>query len=100
MLTFLNPLFLLGLAGLAVPVVIHLSKRGDAERTVFPATALLMASAQVVRRRKSLAEIALLILRMLVVMGFVIALARPRVPAWGAPSDEKALASVAIFFDD
>ena len=100
MLTFLNPLFLLGLAGLAVPVVIHLSKRGDAERTIFPAAALLMASAQVVRRRKSLAEIALLILRLLVVAGFVFALARPRVPAWSAPADEKALASVAIVIDD
>jgi hypothetical protein len=100
LLTFLNPLFLLGLAGAAVPVLIHLSRRGTPERTVFPAAALLVASAQVVRRRRSPVEIVLLVLRMLVVAGFVIALARPRVPAWGTPRDEKTLASAAIVIDD
>ncbi|MHC5056589.1 MAG: BatA domain-containing protein, partial [Planctomycetota bacterium] len=100
MVTFLNPLFLLGLAGVAVPALIHLSKRGEAERTVFPAAALLMSSAQVVRRRRSPVEILLLILRVLVVVGFLLALARPRVPAWGTPRDEKTLASAAIVIDD
>jgi len=100
LLTFLNPLFLLGLGAAAVPVVIHLVRRETPERTVFPAAALIVTSARVVTRRKGLAEILLLCLRVLVVAGFVIALARPRVPAWGTPAEQKAIASVAIVLDD
>jgi len=100
LLTFLNPLFLLGLAAAAVPVVIHLVRREMPDRTVFPAAALIVASARVVTRRKGLAEILLLCLRVFVVAGFMIALARPRVPAWGTPAEQKAIVSVAIVLDD
>ncbi|MHC4502203.1 MAG: BatA domain-containing protein, partial [Planctomycetota bacterium] len=80
MLTFVNPAFLVGLLAAGVPVAIHLLRGEKRPRTVFPPAMLLVSAAEVRRRGRNLAEIVLLILRVLVVVGLMLALARPKLP--------------------
>ena len=83
----LQPLYLLGLAGAAVPIVIHLYGRRRRREVQFPSLQLLKATQQ---RQRSLA-----------IVFFVLALARPtaRGPRWAA-AVASAPESVAIVLDD
>ena len=100
MISFVNPIFLAGLALAAAPALLHLLRRDAGRRVTFPATMLLVSSGDVRVKRWSLAEILLLALRVLVVAGFILALARPRLAVTGVGRDESVLASVAIVVDD
>jgi hypothetical protein len=100
LISFVNPIFLAGLTLAAAPVLLHLLRRDAGRRVTFPATMLLTSSGDVRVRRWSLAEILLLALRVLVIAGFVLSLARPRLAVTGVGRDESVLASVAIVVDD
>jgi len=76
-MSFLAPLMLIGAAGLAIPLVIHLIGRRRARVVKFAALAFLIASRRRTSRRLQLRERALLIVRMLACIALPLAIAKP-----------------------
>jgi hypothetical protein len=76
-LTFLNPLFLFGLAGAILPVLIHRLTQRKAFPRKFSAVRLLLQSQQVTAKPQRLKHLLLLCLRILTVLGIVFMMARP-----------------------
>jgi len=78
---FLNPYLLLGLAGIAIPVIIHLFNRRNAREVLWGAMRFLLDSLMSRRRSLLMEEMLLLAARCLLVACAVLAMARPFVPA-------------------
>ncbi|MCI0661945.1 MAG: BatA domain-containing protein [Acidobacteria bacterium] len=76
-MSFLNPLFLLGLAALSVPVIVHLVRRTKAPRVEFPSLMFVRRIPQRTIRRRRLQNLLLLALRSLAFMLLVLSFARP-----------------------
>src|SRR5688572_25772072 len=76
-MSFLNPLFLLGLATLAAPVLVHLVRRTRARRVEFPALLFVRQVPQRTIRRRTLHNLLLLLLRCLALLLVVFAFTRP-----------------------
>lgn len=79
-MTFLNWSILLALAAMAIPIVIHLLNRSRARAVDWGAMRFLTASLAARSRRIMVEEVALLLLRCLVVALAVLAVARPFLP--------------------
>lgn len=80
-MSFLNPVYLLALGLVLVPVVLHLLLKAKPKKLIFPALRLILARKQQNSRRFRLRHLWLLLLRMLVIGGLVLALTRPTLPA-------------------
>ncbi|MDR2849616.1 MAG: BatA domain-containing protein [Verrucomicrobiota bacterium] len=78
---FLHPYLLLGLAGIAIPVIIHLFNRRNAREVKWGAMRFLLDSLMSRRRSLLLEELLLLAARCLLAGCAVLAMARPFVPA-------------------
>ncbi|HEX8503297.1 MAG TPA: BatA domain-containing protein [Pyrinomonadaceae bacterium] len=76
-MSFLNPFFLLGLAALAAPVLVHLVRRTRARRVEFPALYFVRQVPQRTIRRRTLRDLWLLALRCLALLLVVLAFTRP-----------------------
>ena len=76
-MSFLNPLFLLGLAAVAVPLIVHLVRRTRAKKVEFPSLMFVRQVPQRTIRRKRLINWLLLLLRSLALLCLVLAFARP-----------------------
>ena len=76
-MSFLEPLFLVGLLGAALPLLVHLINRRKAVRVDFPALAFLMQSNRREARGIKVRQWLLMALRMLVIAALAIALAKP-----------------------
>ncbi len=76
-LTFLNPLFLFGLAACALPVLIHRLTRRKGILRRFSAVRLILRSQQVMARPQRLKHLLLLLLRILSIASLVLLAARP-----------------------
>ena len=76
-MSFLNPFFLLGLAALAAPVLVHLVRRTRARRVEFPALYFVRQVPQRTIRRRTLRDLLLLALRCLALLLVVFAFTRP-----------------------
>jgi hypothetical protein len=76
-MTFLVPAFLLGLAALAVPVLIHLSRRQTKEPVQFPSLMFLRKIPQQIEQRRQIHRWPLLLLRCLAIALLVFAFSRP-----------------------
>lgn len=74
---FLAPVMLVGAAGLAIPLIIHLIGRRRAKTVRFAALDFLIASNRKTARRLQLREILLLAVRALVCLAIPLALAKP-----------------------
>jgi hypothetical protein len=74
---FLNPLFLLGMAALAAPVLVHLVRRTRARRVEFPAIFFVRQVPQRTIRRRTLHNLLLLAMRCLALLLVVLAFTRP-----------------------
>src|SRR5689334_6828451 len=83
---FLAPLFLGGLAALAIPVLIHLINRERKEVVVFPSLMFLQKIPYKSVRRQKLRHILLLALRCLAIIIVVSAFARPFLERNTAPT--------------
>ena len=77
MIGFLNPIYLLGLAAAAIPILIHLLHRHRAAVLEFSSLRLLKEVEQQVVKRIKLRQLILLILRTIIVALIMLALARP-----------------------
>lgn len=76
-LTFINPLFLFGLAAGILPILIHRLIQKKAIPRTFSAVRLLLRSQRMVARPQRLKHLLLLCLRVLAVMSLVLLMARP-----------------------
>lgn len=76
-MSLLSPLFMLGLAALAVPVIVHLVRRTRAPEVQFASLMFVRQIPQRTIRRKRLQNLLLLLLRSLAIMLLVVAFARP-----------------------
>jgi hypothetical protein len=79
----------LGLAGLAVPLAIHLLARHQAIRTAFPTLKFISASELNAIKRQRLTDIPLLLVRLLMIALAVAAIAGPRFGSAAAATDEE-----------
>ena len=97
-MSFLNPLFLLALAGISVPVLIHLFRRKKTRPVSWAAMRFLRQAAEARKKRVKLEDLLLMLLRCLALAAVVIALARPW---WGAaPGASKIVKDVALVIDN
>jgi hypothetical protein len=80
-MTFLNWIMLLGLAGVSIPIVIHLLNRRRARRVEWGAMRFLLEAMASQNRRIFLEELVLLVLRCLLIALLVLAMARPFLPS-------------------
>lgn len=76
-LSFLVPAFLAGLLALAIPIIIHLSRRQAREPVQFPSLMFLKKIPQQTEERRQIHRWPLLLLRCLAILLFVLAFARP-----------------------
>jgi hypothetical protein len=84
-MAFLYPAFLIGALAIAVPVVLHLLRRGVAPEVPFSAVRLLRRSPVERTRRRRLRDFLLLAARVAAILLLAAAFARPYVPAASAP---------------
>ena len=99
-MNFASPWMLLGLLGLALPILAHLLGRREARRIPFAATRFLDASEPRVARRRQLRDRPLLWLRLLILAALVTALARPFVRAPAQVTVYGATHDAVIILDD
>src|SRR3954464_3744538 len=76
-MSFLTPLFLLGLAGLAVPVFVHLIQRERKRVVQFPSLMFLQRIPYQSVRRRRLRDVLLLLMRLAALALIFLAFARP-----------------------
>ncbi|MBA3441848.1 MAG: BatA domain-containing protein [Pyrinomonadaceae bacterium] len=76
-MSFLNPLFLLGMAALAAPILVHLVRRSRAKRVEFPSLMFVRRIPQRTMRRKQLHNLLLLAMRCLALLLLILAFTRP-----------------------
>ena len=86
-MSFLAPVFLVGVLAVALPVLFHLLRRTTRQRTLFSSLMFLLPSPPRLTRRNRLEHIVLLLLRAAAVCLLALAFARPffRKAAAGAP---------------
>jgi hypothetical protein len=77
MVSFLSPLFLVGFAAAAVPIVLHLLKRRPEPRVRFGAVQMLKRASIERTEKRSVRELILLALRVAALALFAVAFARP-----------------------
>ena len=80
-MAFLAPLFLAGLAALALPVLLHLRKNRPKETVAFSSLMFFDDEPPITKRRSRLQDVLLLLLRCLALALLVLAFARPFFPA-------------------
>jgi hypothetical protein len=76
-MSFLNPLFLIGLAAIAAPIIVHLVRRTRAQKVEFPSLMFVRQVPQKTIRRRTLQNLLLLMLRTLAFLLLVFAFTRP-----------------------
>jgi hypothetical protein len=83
-ISFLSPLFLLGAAAVAVPILLHLLKRQPETRVRFSAVHLLRSAPVETTSQRRLRELLLLALRVTALLLLALAFARPFMAGAGA----------------
>jgi aerotolerance regulator-like protein/VWA domain-containing protein len=96
-MSFLNPLFLLGLAAVAVPVIVHLVRRTRAPRVEFPSLMFVRRIPQRTIRRRRMQNWLLFALRCLAFMLLVFAFVRPYFGSGQADMNRGQRANVILF---
>jgi len=97
---FANPLFLFGLLGAAVPVIIHLIFRRKRTAMDLPTLMFLRRVEMKLASRRNLKEILLLALRALAIIFVVLALARPGFNSGSAANPGSAAADCVLVIDN
>ncbi len=77
---FINPLFLLAVAGAVIPVIIHLIRNKRAKKVKFSSLMFLKATPKELIKRRRLRDLILLIMRCLIFALLAFAFARPFIP--------------------
>jgi len=99
-MSFLTPLFFLGVAALAAPILVHLVRRTRARRVQFPALVFVRQVPQRTIRRRTLHNVLLMLLRCLAILLIVIAFTRPFFNNGSAAKDNSAAGATVILIDN
>ncbi len=99
-MSFLTPLFFLGVAALAAPILVHLVRRTRARRVQFPALVFVRQVPQRTIRRRTLHNLLLLLLRCLAILLIVIAFTRPFFSGGSAAKENSAVGATVILIDN
>jgi Aerotolerance regulator N-terminal/von Willebrand factor type A domain len=97
--SFLSPLFLIGFAAIALPIIAHLITRKTGLRMKFPAVRFLIASQGDASARSRLKDILLLLLRLLIIVLLVLVFAKPALFSY-APAGSNNKRALAIVIDN
>ena len=98
-MSFLNPLFWLGVAALAAPILVHLVRRTRARRVQFPALVFVRQVPQRTIRRRTLHNLLLLALRCLAILLIVFAFTRPLFFAGSAAKETSTVGATVVLID-
>ena len=96
---FLNPLFWLGIAAVAAPILVHLVRRTRARKIEFPALVFVRQVPQRTIRRRTLRNLILLLLRCLAILLIVLAFTRPFFPSRSAAKETNSGGATVILVD-
>src|SRR5262249_45904991 len=96
---FLSPLFWLGIAAVAAPILVHLVRRTRARKVEFPALTFVRQVPQRTIRRRTLRNLLLLILRCLAILLIVLAFTRSFFTRRSAAKDSGATGATVILID-
>ena len=100
MLNFTSPLFLYALAGLAIPILVHMINRERALPLMFSSIRYIPKASLPQEGRRSITDFLLLLLRLLIIAAIVFLLAGPRwTPEAAGDAGEKADGSVVFIID-
>ncbi|MCK5804160.1 MAG: BatA and WFA domain-containing protein [Lentisphaeria bacterium] len=100
MITFAFPLFLSGLAALAIPVALHLMNRQVPVRLRFPSIRFITKARLPREGRRRLRDLIVLLLRLLFLVAVVLAFARPQLSIGGLGADDGEQGGVTVFLLD
>ena len=98
-MSFLTPLFFLGVAALAAPILVHLVRRTRARKVQFPALVFVRQVPQRTIRRRTLQNVLLLLLRCLAILLIVIAFTRPFFSGGSSAKESTAAGATVILVD-
>ena len=96
-MSFLNPLFLLGMAAIAAPIIVHLVRRTKAPRVEFPSLMFVRRVPQRTIRRRQFTNWLLLLLRCLAFLLLALAFVRPYFGNSRAEADGQQRSNVILF---
>src|SRR5687768_10141839 len=99
-MSFLTPLFFLGVAALAAPILVHLVRRTRARKVQFPALVFVRQVPQRTIRRRTLQNVLLLLLRCLAILLIVIAFTRPFFSGGSAAKENTAAGATVVLVDN
>jgi von Willebrand factor type A domain/Aerotolerance regulator N-terminal/Beta-galactosidase trimerisation domain len=99
-MSFLTPLFFLGVAALAAPILVHLVRRTRARKVQFPALVFVRQVPQRTIRRRTLQNLLLLLLRCLAILLIVIAFTRPFFSGGSSAKENAAAGATVILVDN
>jgi hypothetical protein len=99
-MSFLTPLFFLGAAALAAPILVHLVRRTRARRIQFPALVFVRQVPQRTIRRRTIHNLLLLLIRCLAILLIVIAFTRPFFSNKSAAKTTAGAGATVILIDD
>jgi hypothetical protein len=99
-MSFLTPLFFIGVAALAAPILVHLVRRTRARRVQFPALVFVRQVPQRTIRRRTLQNVLLLLLRCLAILLIVIAFTRPFFSGGSAAKQTTGAGATVILVDN
>jgi hypothetical protein len=97
--SFLFPLYLLGAAAIAVPILLHLRRRPPKEHIEFGSLMFLEKTPERVTRRTRLEQILLLALRCLAILLLAFAFGRPFLDSIRLPSEASTLTRAILLVD-
>src|SRR5690349_1649346 len=99
-MSFLTPLFFLGVAALAAPILVHLVRRTRARKVQFPALVFVRQVPQRTIRRRTLQNVLLMLLRCLAILLIVIAFTRPFFTGGSSAKSSNAAGATVILIDN
>src|SRR5215471_8927071 len=97
---FLSPIFWLGIAAVAAPILVHLVRRARARKVEFPALLFVRQVPQRTIRRRTLHNLLLLLLRCLAILFIVLAFTRPFFSDRGRAKSSSAAGATVILLDN
>ncbi|MGQ3684857.1 MAG: BatA domain-containing protein [Candidatus Loosdrechtia sp.] len=100
MISFFNPLLLMGILGASIPVIIHLINRKKAISYRFAAIDFILQTNKRISVKFKLRQLILLILRTSFIIFIVLALARPFLKTMGGGVEEGVPTSNVVLIDD
>lgn len=97
---FVNPLFLYGLAAIAIPIIIHLFNFRKFRKVYFTNVKFLEELQQKTQKQSQLKHLLTLLMRILAIVALVLAFAQPYIPAGDTDAKRESRNSVSIYIDN